>query len=65
MNRDRMAGQLKQAKGSARKGWGRWTGDEHQVERGQREHALGKTQRTYGIRQEEAREQIRELQSRY
>jgi uncharacterized protein YjbJ (UPF0337 family) len=56
---------LKQLKGNVRKGWGRWTGDEHQVERGEREHASGKMQRTYGIRQDEARQQIRELQSRY
>jgi uncharacterized protein YjbJ (UPF0337 family) len=64
MNRDRMAGQLKQVKGNLRKGWGRIR-DEHQTERGEREHASGKTQRTYGIRQDEARQQIRELQSRY
>jgi uncharacterized protein YjbJ (UPF0337 family) len=64
MNRDRIGGQLK-TKGHARKGWGRLLGEEHQGERGPREHATGKTQRTFAIRQGEAREQIRELQSRY
>ena len=63
MNRDRIGGQLK-TKGQARKGWGRSTGDEH-TERGPREHATSKTQRTFAIRQGEAREQIRELQSRF
>ncbi len=65
MNRDRIAGQWKQVKGHVRKGWGRLAGDHDQVERGEREHATGKMQRTYGIRQDEARQQIRELQSRY
>jgi uncharacterized protein YjbJ (UPF0337 family) len=60
-----MAGQWKQVKGNVRKGWGRLAGDNDQVERGQREQASGKMQRTYGIRQDEARQQIRELQSRY
>ncbi len=63
MNRDRIGGQLK-TKGHVRKGWGRLFGDEHQGEK-VREHATGKTQRTFAIRQGEAREQIRELQSRY
>ncbi len=65
MNRDRLEGQWKQVKGNVRKGWGRWTGDENQIEKGLREHASGKLQRTYGVRQDEARQQIRELQSRY
>jgi uncharacterized protein YjbJ (UPF0337 family) len=63
MNRDRIGGQLK-TKGQARKGWDRLSGDEHQSER-RREHATAKTQRTFAVRQGEAREQIRELQSRY
>jgi len=65
MNRDRIQGQWKQVKGQAREQWGRWTGNESDIERGQREHRAGKMQRTYGVRQDEAREQIRELQSRY
>ncbi len=64
MNRDRVVGQLKQAKGS-RKGWGRLLGDNNQTDRGEREHASFKAQRTFGVRQDEARQQIRELQSRY
>ncbi len=65
MNRDRMEGQWKQIKGNVRKNWGRWTGDEQAIERGEREQHSGKLQRTYGVRQDEAREQIRELQARY
>jgi uncharacterized protein YjbJ (UPF0337 family) len=65
MNRDRIQGQWKQVKGQAREPWGRFTGNQNEVEHGQRERHAGKMQRTYGIRQDEAREQIRELQSRY
>lgn len=65
MNRDRMEGHWKQLKGHVRKNVGRWTGNRDQMEQGEREQNSGKLQRTYGIRQEEARQQIRELQSRY
>jgi uncharacterized protein YjbJ (UPF0337 family) len=65
MNRDRMEGQWKQIKGNVRKNWGRWTGDEQSIERGERERHAGKMQKTYGARQDEARQQIRELQARY
>ena len=65
MNRDRIEGQWKQMKGRARKNWGEWTGDERAVQAGERERLSGRMQKTYGIRQDEARQQIRELQSRY
>ena len=60
MNRDRMAGQLKQVKGNIRKGWGRWTGDENQVERGEREHSSADAAHLRHP-QDEALQQIREL----
>jgi uncharacterized protein YjbJ (UPF0337 family) len=41
------------------------TGDERAVQAGERERLSGKMQKTYGIRQDEARQQIRELRSRY
>jgi len=65
MNRDRIEGHWKQMKGRARKNWGEWTGDERAAQAGERERLSGKMQKTYGIRQDEARRQIRELQSRY
>ena len=65
MNRDRIEGQWKQLKGHALKNWGELTGDERAVHAGERERLSGKMQKTYGIRQDEARQQIRELQSRY
>jgi uncharacterized protein YjbJ (UPF0337 family) len=60
-----MEGEWKQVKGNVRKHWGRWTDDKNQMEQGEREQHSGKMQKTYGIRQDEARQQIRELQSRY
>ena len=65
MNRDRIEGHWKQMKGRARRNWGELTGNERAVQAGERERLSGKMQKTYGIRQDEAREQIRELQSRY
>ena len=65
MNRDRIEGQWKQMKGRARKSWGEWTGNERAALAGERERLSGRLQRTYGIRQDEARRHIRELQSRY
>ena len=65
MNRDRIEGQWKQMKGRARKNWGELTGNDRHAQAGERERLSGKMQKTYGIRQDEARQQIRELQSRY
>jgi uncharacterized protein YjbJ (UPF0337 family) len=65
MNRDRIEGHWKQMKGRARKNWGELTGNDARCRRERRERLSGKMQKTYGIRQDEAREQIRELQSRY
>jgi uncharacterized protein YjbJ (UPF0337 family) len=65
MNRDRIEGQRKQTKSRARRHWDEAGGDERAPQAGERERQPGKTQKTYGIRDDEARRQIRELQSRY
>jgi uncharacterized protein YjbJ (UPF0337 family) len=65
MNRDRIEGHWKQVKGRVRKDWGEITGNERAAQAGERERLSGKMQKTYGIRQDEARQQIRELRSRY
>jgi uncharacterized protein YjbJ (UPF0337 family) len=65
MNRDRIEGHSKQMKGRARKHWGEEPGDERPAHAAERERLSGKMQKTHGIRQDEARQQIRELRSRY
>ena len=65
MNRDRIEGHRKQTKGHARKNWDEGAGDGRATQAGERERLSGKAQKTYGIREDEARRQIRELQSRY
>ncbi|WP_047502981.1 MULTISPECIES: CsbD family protein [unclassified Methylibium] len=65
MHHDRIGGRWKEFKGQARENWGRVTGNQNHVEQGQRERHAGKLQRKHGAYEDEAREQIRELQSRY
>jgi uncharacterized protein YjbJ (UPF0337 family) len=65
MNRDRIQGHSKHTKGHAHKHWGEETADDRAPQAGERERQPGKMQKTYGIRQDEARQQIRELRSRY
>ena len=65
MNRDHIEGHRKQTKGHARRNWDEGTGGERAPQAGERERQPGKMQKTYGIRQDEARQQIRELRSRY
>ena len=65
MNRDRIDGHRKQTKGRARKNWDEGGSDERAPQAGERERQPGKMQKAYGIREDEARRQIRELQSRY
>lgn len=60
MNWDRIEGNWKQFKGSARERWGKLTDDELDVVAGQREQLLGKIQEKYGVARDEAERQVRE-----
>ncbi len=55
---DQIAGNWKQARGEARKQWGKLTDDDLEQARGQREILAGKIQERYGIAKEEANRQI-------
>jgi uncharacterized protein YjbJ (UPF0337 family) len=59
MNWDRIEGNWKQFRGSARERWGKRTDDELDVVAGQREQ-LGKIQEKYGVARDEAERQVRE-----
>jgi uncharacterized protein YjbJ (UPF0337 family) len=60
MNWDRIEGNWKQVKGSARERWGKLTDDELDVVAGKREQLLGKIQEKYGVARDEAERQVRE-----
>jgi uncharacterized protein YjbJ (UPF0337 family) len=64
MNRDRLEGHWKQMKGRAPKEAGRWTAAEPDGKPLERESACARTHKAFGIRDAEARRQIRELPSR-
>jgi uncharacterized protein YjbJ (UPF0337 family) len=49
VNWDRIAGNWKQLKGTARQKWGRLTGNYAGVVAGKRQHLLGEIQVAYGI----------------
>ena len=58
MNWDRIEGNWKQFKGSARQQWGRITDDQLDVIAGKRDLLAGKIQETYGITKDEAEKQL-------
>jgi uncharacterized protein YjbJ (UPF0337 family) len=60
MNWDRIEGNWKQFKGSARAQWGRLTDDELDIIEGNREKLAGRIQETYGIARDEAERQVDE-----
>jgi len=64
MNRNRIAGNWKQFKGSARQQWGRLTEDDLEVVAGKREHLAGMIQEAYGITREASRKQLSEWLAR-
>ena len=64
MNRNRIAGNWKQLKGSARQQWGRLTEDDLEVVAGKREHLAGMIQEAYGITREASRKQLSEWLAR-
>ena len=62
MNWDRIEGNWKQFKGSAKAQWGKLTDDHLNVMAGQRTQMAGKIQELYGISKDEAEKQLTEWQ---
>ena len=58
MNWDRIEGQWSQVKGKAREQWGKLTDDDVDVVAGKRDQLAGRIQERYGIKKEEAVQQI-------
>ena len=58
MNWDRIEGNWKQFKGSAKEQWGKLTDDQLDVIAGKRENLAGKIQESYGISKDEAEKQL-------
>lgn len=63
MNWDRIEGNWKQFKGSAKEQWGKLTDDQLDVIAGQREQMAGKIQEIYGITKQDAEKQIADWQA--
>ncbi len=64
MNRDRIEGNWKQAKGKVKEHWGRLTDDHLNIIDGRRERLLGQIQESYGIAKDEAEQQVRAWEKR-
>ena len=64
MNWDRIEGNWKQFKGSARQQWGRLSEDDLEVVAGKRDHLAGKIQEAYGITREASEKQLAEWLAR-
>ena len=58
MNWDRIEGNWKQFRGSARRQWGKLTDDQLDVISGKRDLLAGKIQETYGVSKDEAEKQL-------
>ena len=58
MNWDRIEGNWKQFKGSAKEQWGKLTDDQLDVTAGLRVKLVGRVQEAYGITKEESEEQV-------
>ena len=58
MNWDRIEGNWKQFKGSAKEQWGKLTDDQLDMAAGRRDKLVGNIQETYGITKEESEEQV-------
>jgi len=63
MNWDRIEGNWKQFKGSAKEQWGKLTDDQLDVINGQQEQMAGKIQEIYGITKQEAEKQVADWQA--
>ena len=64
MNWDRIEGNWKQFKGSARQQWGKLTDDQLDVIAGKRAILAGKIQEAYGVTKEAAEQQLADWQTR-
>jgi uncharacterized protein YjbJ (UPF0337 family) len=64
MNWDRIEGNWKQFKGSARQQWGKLTDDQLDVVAGKRDLLLGRIQEAYGITKDETEKQLAAWQKR-
>ncbi|HEV7220009.1 MAG: CsbD family protein [Terriglobales bacterium] len=60
MNWDRIEGQWKQMKGSAKERWGKLTDDDLNVIGGKKDQLVGRVQERYGIAKDEAQTQVDE-----
>ena len=58
MNWDRIEGNWKQFKGSAKEQWGKLTDDQLDMAAGKRDKLVGKIQEAYGISKEESAKQV-------
>jgi uncharacterized protein YjbJ (UPF0337 family) len=63
MNWDRIEGNWRQFKGTAKAKWGNLTDDQLDVIAGKREHLAGKIQEAYGITMETTERQIAQWQA--
>ena len=64
MNWDRIEGNWKQFKGSAKEQWGELTDDQLDVVAGKRDQLIGRIQETYGISMDETERQLADWQNR-
>ena len=64
MNWDRIEGSWKQLKGRVREQWGKLTDDQFDNIAGKRDRLVGSLQESYGIKQDEAEEQIKEFEDK-
>ncbi|MBX9905752.1 MAG: CsbD family protein [Burkholderiales bacterium] len=64
MNRDRIEGNWKQAKGKIKEQWGRLTDDHLNIIDGRRDRLLGQIQESYGIAMDEAESQVQAWEKR-
>jgi len=58
MNWDRIEGNWKQFKGSAKEQWGKLTDDQLDMAAGKRDKLVGRIQEAYGISKEESEKQV-------
>lgn len=63
MNWDRIEGNWKQLKGSAKERWGKLTDDQLDVIAGKRDNLAGRIQETYGLSKDEAEKQLDDWQT--
>ena len=60
MNWDQLEGKWKQVKGSVKTRWGKLTDDDMDVIAGHKDQLVGRIQERYGIRKEQAEQQVDE-----